>query len=268
MKKLITLLCFIFAGCGGELPTYNPRTTPVHFGFYCSNFVQVSETKDFTDFHWECFFNGEEEGFKSIAAAQKDTFLDVTYQVYYPLQTGKFVFNLSAEENLRALKYRLQFADIYKHIKYIVPIDEPDINVLNVEDIHTVNLLVKKVFPELGLAINYAGISRLYYSQDADLVGFDQYGDDLFYARYFETSIYDTFIKRLSPTQDVMLFSGGGDPWQESPIPFFQKAKQDGRIKYIVAFLWIQRKDKDETILGIRDNGMDSIYINAYKEMK
>ena len=177
------------------------------------------------------------------------------------------------------------------YIDALYPVDEPNANgPVSDADVLATNALIRDVLAEFGyplikLAVCYGGLERpawwkrflakwlhinpghkwddkampLPGLEDYDIVGGDAYelGDDIL-------PQYDRLLSRLRPEQQLMLFPGGADPWQQEPAPFVTWALAHAdRVFAVCPFTWFDREGIPDS--GIRDNGMADAYRTAGK---
>ena len=251
------------------VPVPTVLRTDLLYGYYgCLN-EQVAETINHINLFMDSQFNGPDKTVQNILAAKLPTMLDVSYQVFaFPPGGQLRILSPQAEPNLRAYFLMLQSKGALRSIKFIYPLDEPNISMEIPADLLTGITIIKRVaaeFPEI-VGVKYVAI----YSTAAPYVALDQY-DIIGIDNYDEKSgiltgpEYTSLKAHLLPGQKTILVPGGAARWSQDPVPFVNFAETNPEVAIVMPFLWFDSKDGSDSTLGIRSGPLKQVYINAGK---
>ena len=260
---LVALFVVSVASCGGgsdpsyQVPTSPVTRTDINYGYYATFGNQYNETKDHTNVYWEAQFLPREQIISNLQQHTGYTVLDVAGQVYQlvPPSTYKREFNPAAESNLRELFDSLRAAGVLSEISILVPIDEPDLNLVDIDSNLTRGVqAIKNVtatYPELSgvkLGVIYSNVG-FHQTQLFDVLGMDYYGGGS--GILAPGSYYDRLNSMLTANQKLWLIPGGS--YGQDPTPFENYANSNPRVWAIIPFLWASTQSGSEALLGIRD---------------
>jgi hypothetical protein len=193
----------------------------------------------------------------------------------------------AAEAVTRDIFNQLQKVGALDCVKYVYPIDEPNLPIQGPkthEQVTTVNKMIRRVareFPELSglkLAVIYAGgESGRPGLSGGDREGlYDAIGIDHYDAREGVLELYDDMERSMLPDQEWILVPGGADPMRQDPQEFYNYALDHPRVKIIMPFIWFDSYNKmiaDGSVLnggysGIKSNSQHFNYVSLGRMIK
>lgn len=222
-----------------------PLRTDLLFGYYGCAGSQAAEVKAHTNLHWEAFFEGVDKGIANIKAMACTTVIDVAFALFErPGPSQPVTRRANAPEQLHGLFMALRAAGVLHHVKFVVPIDEPNLpENAAIEHMPWAVELIRRAasgYPEL------AGVKLacIYYNENGksnypgadlfDLVGLDDYDAG---ARVLAPGgSFDRLRSRLTRGQRLILVPGGS--YGQDPEPFLRYAHAHADVCAIVPFLW------------------------------
>lgn len=271
----VLIVAVVIAACGGSADDIvvpkpqNPRTD-ILYGYYASLGEQVAEVKDHTNLHWEAQFDGPAKAVQNIKDANTFTVLDVGYQVFTS-DGGKKTILPDAEQRLRDFLRYMQYNNVLHYVEVLYPLDEPNLQLRNPNDIYAAVDIVKRVASEFQELDGYK-LGVIYWDESAytgielfDWVGFDNYDakSSIFTepnGRYFQ------MLAQLRPDQKTLLVPGGA--FDQDPTPFVNFAQGRPEVVAIIPFVWFDVINDKENFLGIKSRPeMAQKYIAAGKEL-
>lgn len=230
--------------------------TDLLLGYYGTYGDQVAETAGAVNLHWESFWSGVDRAIEDIRRAAVATVLDLDSFVFDvdPKTNARTPF-ADAEQRVRALFARLRDAGVLRHVRVLVPKDEPNLSKGNVlRYLPSVVPMVRRVaadFDDLSgvlLGVIYMGGSNHDYAEMFDVVGFDDYSEKS--AALKPGGMYDRMQGRLLPGQRTWIVPGAS--YGQSPEPWVNFAHAHHEVFAIVPFLWATVPWESD-FKGIRD---------------
>lgn len=228
------------------------------YGYYgCMN-DQVSKTSDHVNIHWESQFQGFDKAIENIDEAQKFTVLDVGPVMFIKfLEKGRnYKLNDKPEENLRSLFDLMKAKRTLHLVKAIYPMDEPNINVVDSDELYRAIRIIRKVASEYSelkdvkLVCIYAAKPETYDCvEEFDYVGIDDYEVK---SQIFTNGTYENLKKMLRPDQRTIIIPGGA--FGQDPTPFLNFANGNPEVGMILAFVWFGPMQAADKWVGIGDD--------------
>lgn len=253
-----------------DVPTPKVFRTDLLYGYYGCELNQVKQVKDHVNLHWESQFNGATRASDDINEMQRFTILDVMHQLFYKFTDKGRNYRLydNAESKLILFLNYLQETGALKYVKALVPIDEPNINCINDEELSRACDIIQRVaagYPELNgvkLACIYAPKPTPFGCIERfDLVGVDDYE---LKSRVLQ-GIYQQLLKEKRPDAKTILLPGGG--FGQNPTPFINWAHNDHQVAIVLPFVWFGPREPRDTWIGIGVGELKEQYVSAGKSL-
>lgn len=276
MNWLKKLLCSLFRiGCPNPPPPAppGPSRPGLLYGYFGTQDGQIAATADHIDLvhigSWGDWTTPEGReammvemcrwGHEALAAGVHRLMFTLDWCLFTQTNPRKLLPEATAVQRLTAFFNRLATEGLDANTFAWYLIDEPNIPEISLSpaQLQTAIAEVKatannQAFAQLSnlpiVAIFGASNGAYPGVQLFDWAGFDNYG-----APIFTDGQFDSFAAQLAPAQKIIIVPGGGDPWRENPLPFYDKAQADQRIILIMPFKWFGTD-------GIGNNGMAPQY--------
>jgi hypothetical protein len=255
------------------VPTPTVERTDLKYTYFGVYDDGVAQTKDHINMLWECQFEGHIKAVDNILEAKMPTILDVQPRVMRKFQeTGRnYEYNPNAVEDLRALFDYMKSRDALKYVVALVPIDEPNTNAKDVENLQKAIDAIKLVSTEytelkdVKLCTIFAAKPTPFDLLDQfDWVGVDDYDSK---SEIFVNGTYAELLKSKNPNFRTIIMPGGG--WGQDPKPFENIAHTHPEVIAVVPFAYFTGKNKRDNWVGIGDdkNPMKQTYIALGKKL-
>lgn len=241
-----------------------PKRPGIKYGYYSCKGEQVAETKGHINLLHESQFDGPDKCIQNILDAGVDVCLDVSYQLFEKAGEKNFV-RMDAEARLIAFFKKLHDAGALQYVKYIYPIDEPNMTVSSPMQLAEAIATIRRVAPQFAvlngykLAVIYAGNSEPMLPELFDVLGIDDYP----MKSHILTS--KKFKNLLRPGQTAIVVPGGC--YGQDPTPFINYAFGHPEVEIVMPFLWFDDDSGNVGSLGIRSGKMRSKYIQAGEQV-
>jgi len=273
MKQLLSILSLstavLLTACGGgagspqapQTPAQAPKRTDLGYTYACatnygSQAQQLAETGDQINLWAECQYGGEQAAVQAILAAHRYTALDISPQLYAtavisvkPYVTG-LTLKPTAESELRSFFTLLHNANALQYVHMLYPADEPNITMVNPQDLFSGIAVVRRVSAEFAeltgvkLGVVYADptmvgktvadVNNLIGIDEYDYIGIDSYGRGADILK--PGDIYSALLQRISARQQLLLLPGGN--YGQDPKPFVDYAEATPQVAGIIAWTW------------------------------
>jgi len=264
---IIIIGIFLLFGCGGgggggsSLPgsPSTPRPHPINFGYFGYADGNAVEQADHVDYifamDWGSWDSIQQPGkqLQIISWLQDAKARGIQKAVIgVGFLTWDNQGNLKGTQYLQVFKTQLEALGLDDMILALYPIDEPDLAIkegrMTLGNLHQGIMNIHSVFPEARLMVIY-GDNGYPLIEVFDIVGKDKYREG-------------PQVPPINANQTMAIVAGGADPYRDDPEQFYEFAKRDLRVEFVVAFLYVDYTALDgKPAKGIRNNGM----LPAYK---
>lgn len=191
-------------------------------------------------------------GHEAVTAGIHRLIFTLDFCVFTQTEPRQLLPQSTAIQYLTDFRDRLQSEGLLQHVIGWYPIDEPNGHgiELSAQQITDANQTIRYALQDsLPLYCVYTANNGAYPAIGTyNVAGFDNYG-----APIFTDGEYDNLRNQLSSSQTSIILPGGGDPWRESPWPFYNHAQTDMKVSLLMPFKWFGTD-------GIGVNGMAPVY--------
>ena len=214
--------------------------TDLHYCYYLSLPGQMSATADHTSLFWHGQFYGPEQLAKELEGNRNGLILDCAPQLFKRDGGGKSTFAPDAHEHLRLLFNRMRELGILGRVRYLVPMDEPNLFCASEHDLQWSIDALKTVAAEYTelRGVQYMCIygwdaKQLWCLDQFAVVGVDNYEQK---SEVLTKGAHADLMRALLPHQQAMVIPGAA--YGQDPAPFVAYAHTEPRCWGVVPFLW------------------------------
>lgn len=214
------------------------------FGYYASNATQFAQVRDHTNVIWHAQFYGDLNFIEDVRSCDYPVVLDFSKQLFVKVK-NKLVCRDDARQALTDYLNYLKQNGILHRIKYLVPVDEPNYNVLDIANFKkAIDVLkdVKVQFTELDdskyLCI-YGSDSDYWLTDEFDVLGVDCYDQK---SQVLTIGYHAKLLGMLKSDQRTVILPGAS--YYQDPTPFVAYAQaHPEEVEMIIAFFWFYDKN-------------------------
>lgn len=246
-RQFLAATGLTLAGCGGggwgdaTIPLPPVLRTDLQFGYYFSLAGQMAATKDHTSFYWWVQWEGIDVLASELALGPQDVVVDCAPQLMRPTGVdSRKALAPNAEPAIRSLFAELRALGLLSRVKYLTPMDEPNLFADSEADLIGAMSILKRVaaeFSELAgvkyICIYGSEAVRLYGLDQFDIVGIDNYKQQ---SEVLTKGAHADLMTKILPGQQVMVIPGAA--YYQDPAPFVAYAHAEPRCWGVVPFIW------------------------------
>lgn len=226
--------------CGGishevEIPLPDVRRTDLRFGYYLSVPGQMEATAGHTNVFWHAQFYDSQ----TLAHEIEDTTHEVVLDCAPQVMPGRRLAS-DAAESLRAYFLELRELGVLPRVKYLTPMDEPNLFAHSGAEVQAAMDAMRTVageFPELVgvryICIYGEKVKNLWCFEQFDIVGIDNYSQR---SAILTQGVHAELMQRLLPHQQVLVLPGAA--YGQDPAAFVAYAHSEPRCWGVVPFIW------------------------------
>lgn len=233
-------------GCGGGnwsevvIPMPAVLRQGIQFGYYLSLPGQMAATADHTSVFWHAQFYPLDVLQVELAGGSQDVVLDCAAQLFPNLGEDKRFLAADGEVKLRGLFADMRTRGILGRVKYLTPMDEPNLFCASEAELRRGIAVLKRVaaeFEELR-GVRYVCIygvdtRDLWALEEFDIVGVDNYKQ---WSETLTRGSHAALMERLLPGQQAMVIPGAA--FGQDPASFVAYAHGEPRVWGVIAFIW------------------------------
>ena len=222
-----------------SIPMPSVLRDDLHYCYYLSLPGQIAATADHTSLLWHGQFYGLDQLASELSGHPHGMVLDCAPQLF-TRRDGKSYLAGDAAEQLRLLFSRLRDRGLLDRVRYLVPMDEPNLFCASERELAKAMDALKSVaseHPELQTAqymCIYAESKQTWWCLDRfDVVGVDSYAQK---SEVLTTGAHADLMRVLLSHQKAMVIPGAA--YGQDPAPFVAYAHTEPRCWGVVPFLW------------------------------
>ncbi len=245
-RNFIAISALALAGCGGgswgEIVIAMPAVlrTDLHYVYYLSLPGQTARVADHTDLVWHAQFYGLDQLEDELRGRPHGLVLDCAAQLFPWNNGSRSKLSAVAQNTLRSLFLDMRSRGLLSRVKYLTPMDEPNLFCASAADLQAgMNILkgLASEFPELS-GVKYTCIygsnaNNLWCLNEFDVVGVDNYDQR---SEILTKGAHADLMRALLPHQQAMLIPGAA--YKQDPAPFVAYAHTEPRCWGVVPFIW------------------------------
>ena len=222
-----------------SIPMPSVLRDDLHYCYYLSLPGQMAATADHTSLLWHVQFYGLDQLASELSGHPHGMVLDCAPQLFRR-EGGKSHVSDDAAVHLRLLFSQLRDRGLLHRVKYLVPMDEPNLFCASEHDLKLAMDALKSVvaeFHELS-GVRYMCIygdrKQSWWCLDQfDVVGVDAYEQK---SEVLTRGAHADLMRSLLPHQQAMVIPGAA--YGQDPAPFIAYGHSEPRCWGIVPFIW------------------------------
>jgi hypothetical protein len=214
--------------------------TDLHFGYYLSTPGQLAKTADHVDMFWHAQFYDSDQLAIELKGLDIPVVLDCARQLFRRDASGKSFVSDTAAADLHALFSGLKDRGLLAQIKYLSPMDEPNLFCASEAELRQAVGVLKA---EAGRWTELSGVQylcnygentdKLWCFDAFDRVGVDCYGEK---SEALTRGAHADLMQSLLPHQKVFILPGAA--YGQDPTPFIAYAHSEPRVWAVIPFIW------------------------------
>lgn len=223
-----------------SIPMPSVLRDDLHYCYYLSLPGQMAETADHTSLLWHGQFYSPEKLQAELSGRPHGMVLDCAPQLFRREPGSNSVVSPSARDDLTEFFTDLRSRGLLDRVKYLVPMDEPNLFCASEHDLKWALEVLKSVaseFPELS-GVRYMCIygerkQSWWCLGEFDVVGVDAYAQK---SEVLTRGAHADLMRALLPHQQAMIIPGAA--YGQDPAPFIAYAHTEPRVWGVVPFIW------------------------------
>lgn len=273
MQFLIALACIALAVFGyylyckhvwGDVSIPMPAMlrTDLHFCYYLSMPGQMVQVADHTDLCWYAQFYKPGQLRDELAGHAHGLVVDCTPQLFTYSDKAQYVASDTARASIAAFFAELHSLGLLSRVRYLVTIDEPNINCASEDELRQALSILKAEaaqWPELAgvqyLCIYGEKANKLWCLDQFDIVGVDCYSQR---SETLTRGSHADLMRALLPHQQALVIPGAA--YGQDPAPFVAYAHANPRVWGVVPFIWshVSSSADKEAWTGLEKQGTEA----------
>lgn len=220
------------------IPMPSILRTDLHFGYYLSLPGQMAATADHTDLFWHAQFYGLDQLELELRDRPHAVVLDCAPQLFK--RYDKATVSTTAATDLHIFFASLSARGLLAKIKYLVPMDEPNLFCDSETDLlQALNILKSEAakWPELAdvkyICIYGEKADKLWCLDQFDIVGIDNYSQK---SEVLTRGAHADLMRAVHPHQQVLVLPGAA--YGQDPTPFIAYAHGNPQVWGVIPFIW------------------------------